>query len=118
MQSTGQASTQAVSLVPMQGSAITYAIGVVQTHINSTRDVEIQTRELPKGPLRHQTVVDDRQSAQGSIPGRGAGHTISPRYQGSTQGNAADCGQAHHPGSSIPSGRLPYVSPANTIAVY
>jgi hypothetical protein len=26
MQSTGQASTQAVSLVPMQGSAITYAI--------------------------------------------------------------------------------------------
>src|SRR5450759_2617303 len=28
MQSTGQASTQAVSLVPIQGSAITYAIGV------------------------------------------------------------------------------------------
>src|SRR5215208_8167891 len=29
MQSTGQASTQAVSFVPMQGSAITYAIDVV-----------------------------------------------------------------------------------------
>src|SRR5579864_537798 len=29
MQSTGQASTQAVSFVPMQGSAITYAIAVV-----------------------------------------------------------------------------------------
>src|SRR5215470_4050439 len=29
MQSTGQASTQAASLVPMQGSAITYAIAVV-----------------------------------------------------------------------------------------
>src|SRR5580700_1288423 len=28
MQSTGQASTQAVSLVPMQGSAITYAIWI------------------------------------------------------------------------------------------
>jgi hypothetical protein len=29
MQSTGQASTQAASLVPMQGSAITYAIKVL-----------------------------------------------------------------------------------------
>jgi hypothetical protein len=27
MQSTGQASTQAVSFVPMQGSAMTYAMG-------------------------------------------------------------------------------------------
>src|ERR1019366_5132573 len=37
MQSTGQASTQAVSLVPIQGSAITYAIGVFsQVPIHNT----------------------------------------------------------------------------------
>src|SRR5262252_3434742 len=39
MQSTGQASTQAVSLVPMQGSAITYAINVS----------EIKSMAYPRG---------------------------------------------------------------------
>src|ERR1035438_687450 len=97
MQSTGQASTQAVSLVPMQGSAITYAIRVVPGTLNSTAGVETQTHQLPTEPWWHQTVVDDRQSAQGSIPSRGSGHAISSRHQGSTQGNVADCGQAHHP---------------------
>src|ERR1035441_2088338 len=43
MQSTGQASTQAVSLVPIQGSAITYAIGVFsQVPIHNTADGETQ----------------------------------------------------------------------------
>src|SRR5664279_2525478 len=43
MQSTGQASTQAVSLVPIQGSAITYAIGVFsQVPIHNTAEREKQ----------------------------------------------------------------------------
>src|ERR1035441_4776614 len=45
MQSTGQASTQAVSLVPMQGSAITYAIAIVfQVQYISQRNPETQIR--------------------------------------------------------------------------
>src|SRR5579871_1070584 len=44
MQSTGQASTQAVSLVPMHGSAITYAIAVPQAPRNITAGGRNTTR--------------------------------------------------------------------------
>src|SRR5262245_56105097 len=47
MQSTGQASTQAVSLVPMQGSAITYAIDIfsrVLIHSTGERETQFQFR--------------------------------------------------------------------------
>src|SRR5213593_1518671 len=40
MQSTGQASTQAVSFTPMQGSAMTYAIGrlLLQSYVSRRED--------------------------------------------------------------------------------
>src|ERR1039458_6895649 len=45
MQSTGQASTQAVSLVPMQGSAITYAMDIFsQLEIDHTIAPRVNTR--------------------------------------------------------------------------
>src|ERR1700752_3476459 len=62
MQSTGQASTQAVSFVPMQGSAITYAIAVYsQVPIHSTKGGRITIRAgtfLPTRLFGRQTVGD------------------------------------------------------------
>jgi hypothetical protein len=54
MQSTGQASTQAVSLVPIQGSAITYAIGVFsQVHQYITQAVgETQFMAISANPAQ------------------------------------------------------------------
>src|ERR1035441_1339474 len=54
MQSTGQASTQAVSFVPMQGSAITYAMAVVSPGIpyiaQPNREKQFRSSGAPSGP--------------------------------------------------------------------
>src|ERR1041384_7679296 len=97
MQSTGQASTQAVSFVPMQGSAITYAIDVVFPNTYTYHSHPRNTiRELPSAPAAHQTVEDAGQSSKSCFPRRGAGHAISPCNQGAAQGDAAHRRQADH----------------------
>jgi len=46
MQSTGQTSTQEMSLVPMQGSLITYAKGEVLSDLSQARWANVQHRDL------------------------------------------------------------------------
>src|SRR5580692_1807802 len=53
MQSTGHASTHDVSLVPMQGSAITYAIGLKFSNVSHGPSSRGVLRERPNYGLRN-----------------------------------------------------------------
>src|ERR1700676_4154443 len=54
MQSTGQTSTHAVSLVPIQGSAITYAIVTLLRRASGAESFQIHSRPIEKNGLYHQ----------------------------------------------------------------
>src|ERR1700733_6406057 len=68
MQSTGQASTQAVSLVPMQGSAIMYAIVYFPEELDHSIGPRENTSRLP--PMPNSGLVPARHGCQRLLDGR------------------------------------------------
>src|ERR1700693_5928801 len=56
MQSTGQTSTHAVSFVPIQGSAITYAIETLLRRVSGAESTQIPSQiQIEKNGLYHHT---------------------------------------------------------------
>src|ERR1035441_86619 len=89
MQSTGQASTQAVSLVPMQGSAITYAIAIVfQVQYISQGNPETQIRSCQWQHRGVKLLIDASQSQKSRLPRRRPRHPLPPGHQGPAEGDA------------------------------